>query len=213
MHGLDPFETASSRGSGAPRRVWWCRPTHRALVLGSRQTPEIVFGDTVEVVRRRSGGGAVVVGGADTVWIDVMISPEDTLWVDDVGASFEWLGDVWADVVRGFGVSAEVHRGALECGRFGALVCFAGRGPGEVMDPDGAKVVGLSQRRTRFGARFQCLALLEWDPAPYADLLFAAPDRGTALEDLRPVAGGLNRPGAPRLRAEDVVQAFLAALP
>ena len=212
IHGFDPLE-ADADGAIATRRVWWCQPTERALVLGSRQTRDIVVDSSAAVVRRRSGGGAVVVGGDDTVWIDVTISRDDPLWVNDVGVSFEWLGDVWSEVVRGFGVSAEVHRGALECGRLGSLVCFAGRGPGEVLNDDGAKVVGLSQRRNRFGARFQCLALLEWDPKPYGDFLFAAPDRAAALEQLHVVAAGINRPGSPTVRAADVVNAFLAALP
>lgn len=212
LHRFDPLE-ADTEGSSTPRRVWWCQPTERALVLGSRQTPDIVVDPSAEVVRRRSGGGAVVVGGDNTVWIDVTISRDDPLWVDDVGVSFEWLGDVWSDVVRGFGVSAEVHRGALECGRFGDLVCFAGRGPGEVLNDDGAKVVGLSQRRNRVGARFQCLALLEWDPTPYGEFLFAEPDRAAAVEQLHAVAAGINRPGSATVRPVAVVDAFLAALP
>ena len=45
-----------------------------------------------------------------------------------------------------------MHAGALECGRFGKQVCFAGIGPGEVT-VDGVKVVGLSQRRRPAPAR------------------------------------------------------------
>jgi lipoate-protein ligase A len=42
------------------------------------------------------------------------------------------------------------------------LVCFAGLGPGEVT-VGGRKVVGISQRRTRDAARFQCVAYETWD--------------------------------------------------
>jgi hypothetical protein len=48
-----------------------------------------------------------------------------------------------------------VHRGGMVDSDWSALVCFAGIGPGEVLD--GAKLVGLSQRRTRAGARIQGL--------------------------------------------------------
>jgi hypothetical protein len=45
------------------------------------------------------------------------------------------------------------------------VVCFAGLGPGEVTI-GGRKAVGISQRRTREAARFQCVAYERWDPAP-----------------------------------------------
>ena len=55
-------------------------------------------------------------------------------------------------------------------GRFGDLVCFAGRGPGEVFHGD-RKVVGLSQWRAREGALFSSCAYLRWDPAPLLALV------------------------------------------
>ena len=67
-------------------------------------------------------------------------------------------------------VGTRLHEGALACGPLGGTVCFAGRGPGEVLVGD-AKVVGISQRRTRAGARFQCAVPVRWDPAPLAALL------------------------------------------
>lgn len=50
------------------------------------------------------------------------------------------------------------------------VVCFAGLAPGEVT-VDGAKVVGISQRRTRAGARFQCSVPRVWDVDRHAVLL------------------------------------------
>ena len=55
-------------------------------------------------------------------------------------------------------------------GAFGDLVCFAGRGPGEVFH-GAAKVVGLSQWRAREGALFSSCAYLRWDPAPLVALI------------------------------------------
>ena len=77
-------------------------------------------------------------------------------------------------------------------GEFGDLVCFAGRGPGEVFH-GARKVVGLSQWRAREGALFSSCAYLRWDPAP----LLALIDRGRAgareelSRGLTPVAVGL----------------------
>jgi hypothetical protein len=44
-------------------------------------------------------------------------------------------------------------------------VCFAGRGPGEVITADGRKLLGLSQRRTRNWIRLQCLVHRRWSAA------------------------------------------------
>jgi len=156
--------------------------TGPALVLGSTQRPVEVPG--VEVVRRRSGGGAVWVAPGDPLWVDVDLARDDPRWEDDVGRSFLWLGQAWADALAELGVAAEVHEGAFEPGRWGRQVCFAGRGPGEVF-VGGRKVVGIAQRRTRSGARFQCAALRSWDPDPLLGAV-VPPDA-----DLAGVATGL----------------------
>jgi hypothetical protein len=77
------------------------------------------------------------------------------------------------------------------------MVCFAGLGPGEVT-VDGAKVVGISQRRTRVGALFQCAVPLlgpgggplgPWDPGGLVDVLaLTAPERERAPAELAGVA-------------------------
>ena len=147
--------------------------TRPALVLGSTQQESVVVGDTsgIDVVRRRSGGGAVLVEPARLVWIDVAIGRTDPLWDDDVGRAFHWLGDAWASTLDGLGLTgAVVHRGGLVRTPQSDLVCFAGLGPGEVT-VDGAKVVGMAQRRTRAGALFQCAVPLAWEPDRLAALL------------------------------------------
>jgi hypothetical protein len=58
-------------------------------------------------------------------------------------------------------------------------VCWSGLGTGEVVDAAGAKVVGVSQRRTRDAARFQSMAHLVWHPERVAAL--AAAPRPTAV--------------------------------
>ena len=72
---------------------------------------------------------------------------------------------------------------------------------------DGRKVVGISQRRSRDVARFQCLVHRVWDPQPLLDLLHLSPDdriRGQA--ELRDAAAG---PGVP---LDDLEAAFIAEL-
>ena len=156
-----------------------------ALVLGSTQPAAIARGEIaqrlgVEVARRRSGGGAVWLAPGEQVWVDVVVPAGDPLWHDDVGLAGHWLGAAWAALLPGAGV----WRGAMVDRGLGRVACFAGMGPGEV-SVAGRKVVGMSQRRTRTHARFQCVAYLRWDPAPLLGLL----DLGASGPTPDPTAG------------------------
>jgi lipoate-protein ligase A len=167
-----------------------CEPTGPALVLGSTQRDDVVDREAcaaagVDVVRRRTGGGAVLVEPGGQLWIDVLLPAGDPRWSDDVGRAFVWLGHVWADALAALGVEARVHEGGLCTTAWSRLVCFGGLGTGEVTDAAGAKLVGLSQRRTREGARFQCQALGAWDPGRLVSLLaLDAAERAGAVSAL-----------------------------
>jgi hypothetical protein len=93
----------------------------------------------------------------------------------------------------------------MEPGRWGGLACFAGIGPGEVL-LGGRKSVGVSQRRDRSGARFQCAALLEWSGTEMVRLLGLTPV-DEAAQFLESAAGAL--PVHPGL----LLEAFLTHLP
>lgn len=162
------------------RAVWVLEATAPALVLGSAQSEQIVDGVAaaaagIELARRRSGGGAVLVVPGETAWVDVILPAGDPLWDDDIARAARWLGLTWRSALAELGVApTEVHEGPLACGPLGRLVCFAAVGAGEVTVPGGdgrRKVVGISQRRTRAGARFQCAAYRRWDAGALARLL------------------------------------------
>jgi lipoate-protein ligase A len=162
------------------RGVWTFEVDRPALALGSTQPLEVVRdGAGIEVVRRRSGGGAVLLLPGELLWIDVVLPRGDPLWSDDVGHAAHWLGSVWASALAACGVAAEVHTGPMVRTEWSSLVCFAGRGPGEVF-VHARKAVGISQRRTRDGARFQCAIHRRWDPATLVGLL--AEPRPTVAE-------------------------------
>jgi lipoate-protein ligase A len=129
----------------------------------------------IEVVRRASGGGAVLVVPGSMVWVDLAIPAGDPLWEADVGKAFWWVGDLWAAALMALGQGpCRVHRGGLVPSPWSRLVCFAGLGPGEVT-LGGRKAVGLSQRRTRAGAVFHGAALLEVRAHELVSLLDLAP--------------------------------------
>jgi len=185
------------------------------LVLGSRQTVDLVDADAaqragVEVIRRHSGGGAVLLHPGRSLWIDVLLPRTDPLWSDDVGLAFHWLGEVWVEALGDVGVAAELHRDGLTNTPWGPLVCFGSIGPGEVVT-DGRKVVGMSQRRTRAGARFQCLVHDRWEPAELLELLVLTDDeRAAAADDLIARAAG---PGVPLAAVEQAVLERLSRIP
>lgn len=196
----------------AGRALWIPRLTStQYLVLGSSQAAADVDTDAVargniNVVRRRSGGGAVLVSLDDLVWFDVVINAEDPLWTSDVGRSFDWLGDAAREALGSLGVDAEVHRGRLRTSTWSKRVCFAGLGPGE-LTVDGKKVVGMSQRRTRSSARFQVAIPLRWSGNVHQGLFVIPPDeREAAAEELGAVAAGL--PHSPTSIIEAVVEAL-----
>jgi lipoate-protein ligase A len=120
-----------------------------------------------------------------------------------VAAAAEWVGEWWSAALGRFGMAEGddlvVHRGRAEPGRHGALVCFSGRGPGELLR-DGRKVMGVSQWRSREGALFHTCAYTRWDPGPLVDLFDLAPVVRRALRsDLAAAALGFEDLG-PGLR-------------
>lgn len=213
----------ASMGSGGPRRrVAVCEVTRPALVLGSTQAVDHVDWSRVaarrlDVARRSGGGGCVVVGPGDQAWFELWLPRDDVLWVDDVVKSFDWVGRAWLDALGQLGIGdLELCPHAVMDGPWARKICFAGRGPGEVL-AGGRKVVGLSQRRSRLGANFHIAALVNWDASGMLDLMAGGhgPDGGhersarSEQEALDQLARGLGDVvSGPQLE-----EAFLCALP
>jgi lipoate---protein ligase len=166
-----------------------------AVVLGSTQDRTLIDEERAEaagidVVRRSTGGGAVLVAPGAQVWLDAWVPRRHELWDPDIIRAAIWLGEVWAHALESLGSGPlSVHRGPATGGAWSELICFAGVGPGEVRVADaemtvakveegkiaGRKVTGLAQRRTASGARFHTSAPLLWDPALLSSLFSSTP--------------------------------------
>ncbi len=210
-HTVGPAAALHHRPLPDPVRatIWWHDVTAPAIALGSSQADTIIDRVAcaragVEVVRRRSGGGAVLLVPDEVVWLDVVVPRRPAggrgessrpdpgrgaLHLDDVRASMCWIGAHLRDAIVAAAPGLEgrlgVHTGGLDATAWSSTICFDGLGPGEVVF-DGAKLVGLSQRLTRDAARFQACWHTVYDPDALVELLSAGtrPSR----QVLRPVA-------------------------
>jgi lipoate---protein ligase len=169
------------------RSATFFRSDSPTLVLGSSQRRESVDNEAarrqgVDIVRRRSGGGGVLLWPEEFVWLDLEIPATDPMWSDDVGHSMWWVGELWRAALAELEPHATVHRDRMRRTRWSGDVCFAGTGPGEVL-VGAAKLVGISQRRVRGAARFQTMVHLRWRPDVVASLVTDAP----LVADLTPM--------------------------
>ena len=184
-----------------------------AIVLGSAQRNDVVDlaraeQAGIDVVRRRSGGGAVLLRPAEQIWIDFLIPAGDPLWHDDVGRAAWWAGELWAATLGRLGSGPiRVHRGGLLESAWSGLICFAGLGPGEVVVAD-RKIVGLTQRRSRAWIRIQTTAFTTWDPSALVDYLALTPE-----ERILAVAAVTDRVGVLSTDRAQVITALLDGLP
>jgi lipoate-protein ligase A len=152
-------------------------------VLGSTQPLDSIdqaaterFG--AELVRRRSGGGAVFVAPGAQVWLDLFVPVGDPLYDVDVSRGARFVGELWREALVALelvGVDFAVHTGPLLASPWSRLWCFSGVGPGEVSS-HGQKLVGVSQRRSRAGAWFFTMACTGLDPARDASFLCGSGD-------------------------------------
>jgi lipoate---protein ligase len=223
LHGLDLLGTTTGdptkdASPGLSRGIWLLDPSAPAVVLGSAQrfgpaasageTHPLAGSDDTAVVVRRSGGGAVVLEPGATLWVDVVVPRHDPLWDDDVSTSSHWLGRAWVAALATVGIDAGMHTGPADQHPLARAACFAGLGPGEVTS-HGRKLVGISQRRTRAGARFQCVA---YTAPPPVDALLAALGDAVDADELALVLAGRTGwvPVDPGVLADALCHAIIA---
>lgn len=180
--GVDEALLASVGRGGPPalRFYAWQRPT---LSLGFAQSLDAgrraaCAAAGVEVVRRSTGGGAVL-HGCDLTY--AVAAPDHAL-PGDLVACYALLAAGLVEGLRALGVEARcVGRGAR--GARGEFDCFASAGAGEIV-AGGAKLCGSAQRRVR-GALLQHGSLrLRPDPPAASAAAGIDPGAATSLAEL-----------------------------
>ncbi len=206
LHALEPAPT---------RGIWHLEVDRPTLVLGSTQAATDVDDSAlarrgVDLARRRSGGGAVLLVPGEHTWVDVVVPCGDPLWNHDVEEATWWLGDTWRSALEAAGVIGAMHTRGVTDREFGRIVCFAALGPGE-LSVAGQKLLGISQRRTREVARFQCVVHRRFDPDAMASLLDGAVCTDLLRAALHARVVDLDRLGVDHRWS--VVEGLVAALP
>lgn len=196
--------------AGDSAEFWVLEPERPAVVMGSAQRVEAFDVDGlaaagIDLAPRRSGGGAVYIAPAGVVWIDVVAPRSSPWWSDDLSQTFLQVGECWQQALANCGIESELIIGSPDRSPQARQACWAGLGWGEVT-VDGVKIVGLSQRRTRWGARVQAMAVIDGSADRVVDWLVGLePGEAAALRTsigARPLA----------LTVPELESAVLAAL-
>jgi lipoate-protein ligase A len=233
----DAWATALMAGATPLRHpiLRWYIAERRALIRGVFQPPEEINAEAcarhgIPVIRRRSGGTAVLVGPR-FLSLDIALPPGHPLAPPDVTAAYRWLGEAWLTTLHTLGVQdarlvtvEEVRATRYQPVRHPvpgapmqdeALVrraCFGSLSPFEVaVGP--RKLVGLSQVRRRPGVLFQVGLPLVWEADLLAELLaHDATEQARLQALLRARALGLAEALDPLPLAAEIMAAFEATL-
>jgi|TARA_B100001094_G_scaffold125504_1_gene121485 lipoate-protein ligase A len=191
--------------------IWVIEPRDTCLVLGKseREKPFLNLNylkeKGINLTTRQSGGGAVLVAPNDILWVDVFVPQSSNFWENDITKASIWVGGIWHDALKRLDVASYLYEGKFERSRASDLVCFAGKGPGEILI-DEKKILGISQRRSRLGARFQCALIINWKPE---HLIGAYKD--TSVKDLTEVID--NAGTSSGCKKNSALNAFVESLP
>jgi len=192
----------------------WYRATQPVIVLGRGQQARWFDAAHLPIVGRFSGGGAVLMDQG-LLSLDVIVPADHPLLGLDMTTIFTNVGAAWGNALSALGVpDVRVHRGpsttpraTTDRDRLIAAICYATLGSGEVTSA-GRKIVGLAQRRRRYGALVQCGLLRHWDPTPLLRALRADVDDQQILE----AATGLDDIVDSPIRDQEIMRAVEEAL-
>ncbi len=223
-------------GEAGQWRIW--RYGRAEIVFGCSQRRlleqlERACSTDLPVFRRASGGGVVFAGPWLLGLTVVLPDAHPLLTGHTLVDSYRWLGELHVRVLAGAGVDARAldpadtvtlsgSAGSSDAGIVGVSpdrhsvsrapigwACFGGLSPWEVVDAQGRKLTGLSQRRVRGAVAFSAGTLLSRPPwQQMCDAVGAPSGDGAALDAYT----GACDENAPMLQADDWAVRFAAAV-
>lgn len=136
-----------------------------AVSIGYFQSTSVAPADR-PFVRRLTGGG--LVDHAADVTYTVVLPPEHPLAVAGTAASYRLLHEAIARALNDCGVACSLAAG---CGPGESIACFQKPVRFDVLGPDGRKLAGAAQRRSRYGVLHQGSILAPCLPGRFPDAL------------------------------------------
>lgn len=210
-------------GVEKPQLLLW-QYDKAAVIMGCSQRPDDGQLQRAEraglaIMRRGSGGGAVLAGP----WMlsaTLIIPPDHPVGKLDLIQLFGWFEQVWTKALIDCGVSCKgVDKSLIDRSKQVSKdagvqwACYASLSHGEVVSPDGRKLVGLAQIRKRKGiALVSGLHLQSCDWRALCQVVVDDVDQAPVLESLNSDAEQLSGVAATKLLPE-IIARFIAALP
>ena len=160
--------------------IWVIEPKDSCLVLGKSQRGKDFLNlsyleeQNINLTVRQSGGGAVLVSPEDMLWVDIFVPKESRFWLADIAKASIWIGGIWRDALKRLDIECSLFHENFSRSEASDLICFIGRAPGELFI-DNRKILGISQRRSKHGTRFQCALIINWQPEHMVAAYTSAP--------------------------------------
>ena len=147
----------------------------------------------------------MLVAPEDMLWVDIFVPKESKFWIADIAKASIWIGRIWDDALKRLDVECFLFDENFSRTEASDLICFIGRAPGELFIGN-RKILGISQRRSKFGTRFQCALIINWKPEHMIGAYSSTPIPN--LDKLITRAGI-----ASGCEKQDALNAFLSVLP
>ncbi len=165
---------------------------------------------SVELVRRRGGGGAVYLAPGNHLWLDAWVPRDDPLWSPDVSVAAAWVGRWWVEALGGLGLGGGSEWGPA------SLSIHAGRsvpGASRIVEARRASVA----HRKRVLPDVALKMAVEKKVAPPRDFPGALAQAGkiniiSELKKASPSRGVIREEYAPAVLAASLEEAGAAAL-
>ena len=223
IHGTMPEEQGRiaailEAGVEQPQALFW-QYDQAAVIMGCSQKPMPDQEDRANaaglpITRRRSGGGAVL-AGPWMLSVTLFIPTDHPVSQQNIIEIFGWFEQIWIAALERCGVPCrgvnpiEIDRSKVISEEQGLKwACYAGLSHGELVSPDGRKLVGLAQIRKRKGVALVSglhLSPCNWDTL--SSVVVDRPEQGELLQALNADAETLS--GQP---AEQILPAVINAL-